>query len=111
MAQQNRIGRTATTVRPEDGYTCVRYHYTDVVRFNDDEIILDTGGWFTQTTKTRMNQTANQYGLGFRVYQEDGGWFVMWNDDGGSWEPGAIEYEFKGNVLVIDRHAFAEVPA
>ena len=40
------------------------------------EVTLNTGGWLTPTTKVRMNQTANAYGLGFNVYQKDFNWFV-----------------------------------
>lgn len=54
------------------------YHDTEVVLFDADTIILDHGGWRTSTTKTRMNQTATQYGLGFRVFQKDFDWFVSY---------------------------------
>ncbi len=80
MARQDRIGKTATVVFVDtDGMTKVVYHSTPVVSFNDKVIILKTGGWKTVTTKTRMNQTARQFALGFSVYQEDGDWFVDFN--------------------------------
>lgn len=31
----------------------------------------------TNTTKLRMNQAANQFGLGFGVYQKNHAWFVV----------------------------------
>jgi hypothetical protein len=76
MAQTQRVTGVATKVYDEDGYTKVRYHSTDVVKFNSDKIILDSGGWMTSTTKTRMNQTSNQFHLGYAVYQKGGHWFV-----------------------------------
>ena len=81
MGQTQRVSGVATSIRrDQDGYTCVRYHQTDVVRFKDESIILNTGGWFTATTKVRMNQASNQFGLGFHVYQKSHEWFVRMED-------------------------------
>lgn len=78
MAQTQRIGKTATSVSTDDdGYTRVIYHSTVVVKFNDKRIILNTGGWKTATTKLRMNQTANQFQLGYTVVQRDDEWSVI----------------------------------
>jgi hypothetical protein len=76
MTKTNQIGRVATTVYSEFGYTVVRYHQTEVVKFNDRFVELDSGGWQTATTKTRINQTSNQFGLGFNVWQTDYKWTV-----------------------------------
>jgi hypothetical protein len=84
MARQDQLGTTATRVYQEDGMTCVRYHATDVVKFNEHVIELDTGGWETPTTKLRMNQASNQFNLGFYVYQKDYIWHVA-TDDGYTW--------------------------
>jgi hypothetical protein len=70
------IGNHKTTITTAGGKTKVIYHQTAVVTFNDNQIILNTGGWFTATTKTRMNQTSEQFDLGFKVYQRDHAWFV-----------------------------------
>lgn len=80
MAQTQRVSGVATSIRREGNDMCVRYHNTDVVRFDDARlhIILNTGGWRTATTKTRMNQTSNQFGLGYGVYQKKGDWFVQY---------------------------------
>ena len=79
MAQQYQIGTHKTKVSTESGVTSVKYHNTKVVTFSEDAIMLNTGGWFTPSTKTRMNQTSNQFGLGFRVYQKNFDWFVEYN--------------------------------
>lgn len=78
MATMQRIGKTATSVeRSNGGLVSIRYHSTEVVRVSaDGEVTLNTGGWRTVTTKARMNQAANEWGLGFSVYQEAGKWFV-----------------------------------
>lgn len=77
MTQQHKIGKTATTVATDsNGVTRVTYHQTVVVTFDDKTITLDHGGWMSNTTKTRMNQTANQFDLRFGVYQDDYKWFI-----------------------------------
>ena len=81
MSRTDTIGTHRTTVNVDElGYTRVVYHNTCVVRFNADEIILDTGGYQTVTTKRRMNQTARQFRLGFYVYQRDWSWYVSFDD-------------------------------
>lgn len=80
MARQDRIGRHRTVVYftnvAGEGHTIVRYHETPVVIVTPTKIILNTGGWFTSTTKSRMNQASNQWGLGYKVYQKDYQWYV-----------------------------------
>lgn len=76
MAQQQILGKGNTTVSTSDGFTKVTFHNTEVVKYNEDKIVLDSGGWMTATTKTRMNQASNQFGLGYRVFQKKGDWFV-----------------------------------
>ena len=56
--------------------------------------MLNTGGWPTVTTKARMNQTANQYDLGFTVYQKDFNWFV---------QTAFAIIPFDGSILTLDR--------
>jgi hypothetical protein len=78
MSQTQRLGTRSTSVRRStDGTLTVTYHATDVVTVRPDGvIILNTGGWKTATTRTRMNQAANQFGLGYQVFQKDFRWFV-----------------------------------
>ena len=76
MAQQSTVGKTHTTIPTENGVTRIVYHSTAVVSFDDKLIFLRTGGWRTATTKTRMNQASNQFGLGYYVYQRKGSWYV-----------------------------------
>jgi|TARA_R100000306_G_scaffold58364_1_gene56802 hypothetical protein len=77
MARQDKIGTHATTHIHIDGKTIVTYHKTPVVTVDvDGTITLNSGGWRSSTTKTRMNQAASQLNLGFRVYQRDFDWFV-----------------------------------
>tara|TARA_Y100000114_G_scaffold140570_1_gene145564 strand:- start:263 stop:550 length:288 start_codon:yes stop_codon:yes gene_type:complete len=95
MAQQNKIGTHKTKVFTENEITYVKYHNTRVVAFSENVIMLYTGGWFTPTTKTRMNQTSNAFGLGFQVYQKNYEWFADYNGK---------TYEFTGNNLILSRN-------
>lgn len=76
MPQLMRVTGVATSVITDDDWTHVRYHKTNVVSFNATHVILRTDGWFTATTKVRMNQTATLFKLGFRVAADKGEWAV-----------------------------------
>lgn len=80
MGQMIKVGKVATKIIKEGDTTCVKYHNTVVVKFDDKQVRLDSGGWRTVTTKLRMNQTARQFGLEFGVWQENWEWFVQLPD-------------------------------
>lgn len=94
MTQLHTVRGVATSIVGRAGKTEVVYHGTPVVTFDDMRIKLDTGGWRTATTKTRMNQTANQFGLGFHVSQEDHKWSVRYRGQ---------DIAFPGNTLILER--------
>lgn len=77
----NKVSPYATTIRRNDEgfYECV-YHSTIIVKWNEDTIYLNHGGWMTATTKKKMNQISNQFNLGYQVYQKDFNWFIDWNN-------------------------------
>ena len=76
MAQTQTVGTHKTKVLNIEGFTNIVYHSTPVVQFDDDKIRLNSGGWETVTTKTRMNQASHEYNLGFEVYQVNFTWYV-----------------------------------
>lgn len=94
MPQMRQIGKHETKVLTKDGYTRVWYHQTAVISFSNKEIILDTGGWKTSTTKTRMNQASSQFDLGFSVRQEKGYWIATYK---------GTDYHFIGDILTLPR--------
>jgi len=69
-----------------DGFQ-IDYHETTVVAFNRVQtgpeepvyinVLLNTGGWKTATTKRRINQAAKEFELGYVVVQRDGKWYVV----------------------------------
>ena len=83
-----------TSVATVNGLTVVRLYSTDVVMFNKDRIILNTGGHFTATTKQRMNQASREFDLGFKVYQQMFVWTVVYR---------GREYKFEGNRVEVAR--------
>ena len=79
MPQQNRVSGVATHIYSEvDGSIEIYYHDTCVVQFTPLKITLKTGGWYTNTTKTRMNQASSQFKLGYSVSQRKGNWYVAY---------------------------------
>jgi len=76
MAQTQICRGTATRILTEDGTTSVFYHNTKVISWTDKQITLNSGGYRTFTTKLRMNQASNQFGLGIQVYQKSHEWYV-----------------------------------
>lgn len=69
-----------TKIREEDGYTIIRYYWTDIVKFKWGEIILASGGHRTQSTKQRINQASDEFSLGVRVHQDKNKWYVTFNN-------------------------------
>jgi|TARA_R100001594_G_scaffold3187_1_gene12117 hypothetical protein len=61
---------TYLTVR-EDGGFGIKLHNTEVVIHYPDRVVLDSGGWLTVTTKSRMNEFTD-----LRIYQDNYDWFV-----------------------------------
>ena len=90
--------KVATKVYHEGAGVRVRYHETDVVTTTPKSILLNTGGWFTSTTKKRMNEASVAFGLGFTVYQEKKAWHVNFN--------GQV-LDFRGDVLELAREGVA----
>jgi hypothetical protein len=71
---QKKIANNTLLVRLNENEIAVRLHYTDVVTFlRDGKIRLNSGGFWTATTKERINHCLN---FGFRVYQQDFNWYL-----------------------------------
>lgn len=87
------MNMTHTTIETRDGWTRMVYHGTCVAEKRETRYLdprdpragtfvrLNTGGYFTKTTKKRMNQFAEMFNLGFRVVQDKGNWYVFNTND------------------------------
>ena len=89
------IGNHKTTQARVHNKLLVTYHNTVVVMLVDDRYVtLDNGGYYTATSKRRMNQASLQYSLGFGVYQSDFVWYVQIGE--------TIEPYYNGIVIDIE---------
>lgn len=60
---------TVEYIRP-DGTVCIRLHLTDVVAtLPNGDVVLNSGGWRTSTTKDRIGQYQ-------RIWQDKNNWYV-----------------------------------
>ena len=99
MANIQKIGTHKTKIRTENNNTIVRYHDTDVVTFNNKVVYLNTNGYKTNTTKVRINQTANEYNLWFKLYQKNYTWFVEIFSQGSHLINKPVTLKFDGNDI------------
>lgn len=82
MAQTHVCRGTATKVTHAGNVIGVTYHNTRVAMVETlpngvRTVTLHNGGYRTNTTKTRINQFANEFCRGaFNLYQQKGEWFV-----------------------------------
>jgi len=88
------IGKHKTRVYKDNGADVVRYHQTEVVRASPSQIELNTGGWFSNTTKKRMNEASQELGLGIHVHQKNFDWFVTHKGK---------DKRFQGNTMILKR--------
>jgi len=70
---------------------CEAVDETEICR----RVTLNTGGWKSNTTKTRMNQFANEFcNSAFSVFQEKGNWYVYVRQS-------ALTYEFDKDTITF----------
>lgn len=80
MPRTDKLSPYRTTWTQDGDNIVVCYVRTNIVKADADTVTLDSGGWQTVTTKRKMNQAANQFGLGYGVFQRKGEWFVTTRD-------------------------------
>jgi len=70
------MGNNTYAERRADGSIAVRLHATDVLTFRrNGEVVLNSGGWFTVTTKDRINQFLRPP---YRIASVKGKW-TLWD--------------------------------
>ena len=57
---------------------------------NTQALKLNTGGWHTNTTKSRLNALLEEVKWGCKVFQKNFDWFVSYNDETASFWDGMI---------------------
>ena len=76
MVRMDKLSTYCTTIAQAGDLTAITYHKTQIVAFDRHNIVLRTGGWDSVTTRRKMNQAANQFGLGYSVYRDKGESYV-----------------------------------
>jgi len=76
MPRMDKLSTYKTTFKLDGDKGCVTYTDTDIVEWVKNKITLRSGGWESVTTKRKMNQAANQFNLGYSVFQKDFVWYV-----------------------------------
>ena len=80
----------------------VTYHSTPVVKvINDRYVVLNNGGYYTSTTKRRMNQASLQYSLGFQVYQVNYEWYVSIGEEVAPYHNGIVN-DTKKDIISLE---------
>jgi hypothetical protein len=72
----DKLSTYCTTIAQAGDLIVVTYRKTQIVAFDRRYISLRTGGWDSVTTRRKMNQAANQFGLGYSVYRDKGESYV-----------------------------------
>jgi len=80
MSRMDKLSTYKTTINTDKHGTHIVYVSTRIVSFDAHQVTLRSGGWETVTTKRKMNQASNQFGLGFYVRQHKGKWSVRFRD-------------------------------
>ncbi len=73
--------KKATKVYLDENYIIVKLYSTEIVKLNSREVILNSGGWSTNTTKNRINQSLTENGINMSVYQDNRQWFIRYNNE------------------------------
>lgn len=86
MTDMNHIPSNNTVWDGDRSNGFIYLHKTKIAEWTPDKITLNHGGYMTKTTKDRLNQVSNVLGLGFKVHQSKGDWFVTTKDEETMWE-------------------------
>lgn len=93
------ITRNNTKVFADAGMMVVRLHSTDVVKFDADSIVLNTGGYNTVTTRRRMNEASKQFALGYKVFSKDFSIHVTYGENTFPFDSKIILYRNGGKIV------------
>lgn len=81
--ESRKVGNNTYAEILNDGSIGIMLHSTYVVKIHpDNSATLNTGGWYSSTTKDRMNKYSP-----VRVYQRKGQWYL---ENGEEYEDGVV---------------------
>jgi len=70
------MSKNNTKTTNNGSWTTITLHQTDIVKYNDSTIVLNSGGYRTATTKRRMNQVLQSINSRAKVFQHQNKWYV-----------------------------------
>ena len=84
------IKKKATTYEKNGEEIIFRLYHTNIVTIRPHEVILDSGGYRTMTTKRRINQILEEYDIPYKLSNIRGRWVVTGTkfDAGGYFQDG-----------------------
>ena len=71
--KMTKIGNNTYRVTLSDGYA-IRLHDTDILTYRGNKVTLNNGGWYSKTTKERLNMWLP---FGVTIQQRDFSWYVV----------------------------------
>jgi hypothetical protein len=105
MPRNDKLSTYRTTWEQNRQGGSVTYINTKIVHWDSNKTVtLNSGGWRTVTTKRKMVQASNQFGLGYTVFQRDHEWYITVfgvspeGYDSASSEHGAITFPFYDGI-------------
>ena len=83
---------TFVTYNSSTDCSTVVLHRTAIATYdhNTQALKLNTGGWHSNTTKSRLNAILDEVKYGCKVFQKNWDWFVSYNDQTASFWDGMI---------------------
>ncbi len=76
MPSNNKLSSYRTAWHENGTRGGVIYINTEIVRWDGNQVTLNSGGWTSVTTKRKMNQAAKQFAKRYEVFQSDYVWYV-----------------------------------
>ena len=90
MSAPEEIKHKTTVQQCDDGWTEIVYYKTAIVRFNNETIVLNTGGYKTATTQSRMNFVSRKFNLGYLVRRPKQNWTVEYEGQTVAFDTAAV---------------------
>jgi len=84
IVNRNNWSNSNTFVEYNESTNCstIVLHRTAIAVYdhNTQALKLNTGGWYSVTTKSRLNAILSELIVGARVFQRDFNWFLNYNN-------------------------------
>lgn len=84
ITYSNGVRQYNTYCETVDNLTVIRHHTTDIVvhDHNTNTLTINSGGWYSKTTKDRINQYLTHIQANFFITQKNRQWFVVEQSSG-----------------------------